>query len=356
MNRASLLTAVFAPLALLLAGGILWAGPLDPPAGPVSGTYKTLNEVEPRIAINASNTPGDADSLFRITAPGSYYLSGNISCVSGKAGIEIIAGDVTIDLMGFELRGVPGSLEGIRADSNVFSATIRNGAIRNWGLSGIDLVRSFIGIGCLIEDIQAASNGGDGIHASTDGVVRHCSTSSNAGNGIVTGIRCIVSQCVANSNTASGISVDAGCAVSDCLTAGNTGHGIIASDACRVEACTSSNNTLDGIRAQSDSRIVGNTCDGNGFGAGSGAGIFVLGGSDTRVEGNNCTDADFGIRVTSGGNVIVRNTCSGNTTNWNVTSGNVVLVILAATSGNTISGDAGGTAPGSTDPNANFTY
>ncbi|MCH8150310.1 MAG: hypothetical protein IH987_20420, partial [Planctomycetes bacterium] len=45
-------------------GGIIWvsAGNLNPPSGPVTPTMKTLTEVEPRIAINATNTPGDASS------------------------------------------------------------------------------------------------------------------------------------------------------------------------------------------------------------------------------------------------------------------------------------------------------
>ena len=62
-----------AALAAMLATIVL-AGPLTPPAGPVAPTPGP----EPRIPINATNTPGDADSLFRITQPGSYYLTGNL--------------------------------------------------------------------------------------------------------------------------------------------------------------------------------------------------------------------------------------------------------------------------------------
>ena len=54
-------------------GGIIWvsAGDLNPPAGPVTPTMKTLTEVEPRIAINAANTPGDVSSTFKMIEPGS---------------------------------------------------------------------------------------------------------------------------------------------------------------------------------------------------------------------------------------------------------------------------------------------
>lgn len=43
------------------------AGDLDPPAGPVTPTGR----FGPRTEINATNTPGDADSLFFIGQSGS---------------------------------------------------------------------------------------------------------------------------------------------------------------------------------------------------------------------------------------------------------------------------------------------
>ncbi len=78
---------------------------------------KSLTEVEPRIAINAANTPGDAGNLFIISQPGSYYLTGNINGVAGMHGIAISASGVTLDLSGFELRGSPGTLTGVNAGS-----------------------------------------------------------------------------------------------------------------------------------------------------------------------------------------------------------------------------------------------
>src|SRR6187397_293339 len=91
--------------ALVVACGLLFAGPMDPPAGPVTSTYKTLTEVEPRTAINAVNTPGDAQNVFRITQPGSYYLTGNVIAAGGKHGITVTVSNVTIDLNGFALDG-----------------------------------------------------------------------------------------------------------------------------------------------------------------------------------------------------------------------------------------------------------
>ena len=105
------------------------AGDLNPPAGAVAPTGR----FGPRTEINAINTPGDANSLFRITAPGSYYLGGNILGVVGKHAIEIAASGVTLDLMGFDLRDVPSSLDGVRVSVVAENVHIRNGSLRAWG-------------------------------------------------------------------------------------------------------------------------------------------------------------------------------------------------------------------------------
>jgi hypothetical protein len=61
------------------------------------------------------------------------------------------------------------------------------------------------------------------------------------------------------------------------------------------------------------------------------------------------------IDVDSAGNIIIRNTCSGNTNNWDVPAGNVILVMQATIAG-AVSGNCGGVSPGSTDPDANSSY
>jgi len=92
----------------------------------------------------------------------------------------------------------------------------------------------------------------------------------------------------------------------------------------------------------------------NGTKKDDGAGIYAASGN--RIEENVVSDNDVGIRVASGPNFIARNRARGNTQNWSVASGNVCLVVTATKTTGAISGDAGGVAPGSTDPNANFTY
>ena len=104
-----------------------------------------------------------------------------------------------------------------------------------------------------------------------------------------------------------------------------------------------------------NSTVRGNQCTLNGNSTNDGAGIHATG-SDNRIEDNNCSDADRGIDIDAAGNIIFRNTCSGNTLNWDVAAGNVCLVISGVAGLGAISGDSGGVSPGSTNPNANYTY
>lgn len=147
--------------ALAVVGTLVLAGPLSPPSGPIASTYKTLAEVEPRIAINATNTPGDALNSFIISQPGSYYLTGNITGVSGKSGIKITASNVTLDLNGFTLQGVSGSQYGILALVFPNNCTVRNGTVNGWDQSGVTISSpGGAGRGSIIESIHAYGNPG----------------------------------------------------------------------------------------------------------------------------------------------------------------------------------------------------
>src|ERR1039458_3298480 len=69
-------------------------GSLTPPPGPPGPTMKSLDQIEARTPI--SSVP------YTISAPGSYYLTGNLAVSSGTA-ITIAANQVTLDLNGFTL-------------------------------------------------------------------------------------------------------------------------------------------------------------------------------------------------------------------------------------------------------------
>lgn len=387
---------------------VVIAGPLNPPAGPVSSTYKTLTEIEPRIAINAANTRGDENSLYRITQPGSYYLTGNIVGVTGKHGIEVVASNVSIDLMGFELRGVAGSLNGIHIDGSNANMSVRNGSIVGWQGDGLN---AQAGAGTRLEAIACDDNLGRGIHAGggailkncaanrnglvgiessglsviegcvahingrsgfvtgTAEVIRHCSAAGNAGSGFEIDNSTTQEHCTAVSNTAGGVTagpnniirqssftnnslhgvtVDAGSLVEACAVSNNAGRGIIAASS-RVEGCIASSNLFEGIRTASFCTVLRNQCNDNGS-----VGIRIIG-TDSRVADNTCLGNAVGIDLDLAGNIAMRNVCAGNDTNWDVVNGNVCLVVQAMTTTG-FTGNAGGAAPGSTDPNANFSY
>src|SRR2546423_776646 len=79
-------------------------GSLTPPGAPAP-TMKALDEIEPRINLQASPAPASVDTTnanyhFIINQPGSYYLSANLG-VTKLNGIKINSQGVTLDLNGF---------------------------------------------------------------------------------------------------------------------------------------------------------------------------------------------------------------------------------------------------------------
>lgn len=365
------LTTLSATLALTLAAGFLVAGPLNPPAGSIAPTFKTLTEVEPRIVINAANTPGDADSLFRITAPGSYYLVGNIQGVTGKSGIEIATDSVSIDLNGFAMLGTSGSLAGITAPSRT-NVCVRNGTVRGWGAEGVnlyatndcranDLIVEFntthglrAGLGARIDRVTARGNS-TGISAASNSVI----TGSIAiGNwiGMDIGSHTLARDCVASDNTGDGYAGSGtGPAFENCAAVSNEGDGFSVSSHARVEGCVARFNKGNGISFGSYSHIVGNQSDNNGV-LGTGAGLFGAAGViRSRIEGNTCVGSDYGIWLLSPSNLVVGNRCSVNTVNFELASGNRVGMIVTLPTSGAISGNSGGNSAGS-DPVCNLAY
>jgi hypothetical protein len=381
MKLRSILTLLLAAPALALAG------PLDPPAGPIVPTPGP----EPRIAINNTNTPGDADSLFKITQPGSYYLAGNITGVVGKHGIEIASTGVTLDLNGFDLSGVAamGAFDGINVSTiGLTNITILNGSIRSWGDEGIDLGTVAVTIS-RIDGVSARGNAGNGILAGGTSTVTDCTATSNGGSGISTGITSHLTNCSASNNTSNGINATIASTLTGCSASTNTGFGIVVGNGgtasncsaydnasfgisvglsstaincsaysntgggffvstgssltncsaysnsgngivasfASIIGCTTRSNYIDGIQVSSSCIVRGNISALNGINTTAGANIHATG-SDNRIEENNCLSADFGVKVDAAGNFIVRNSGTGSTVEWEMVANNVVGPIL----------------------------
>lgn len=368
--RKSVVTA--STLALLMSAGMLVAGPLNPPAGPVQSSMKPLSEIEPRIALSQANTPGDADSVFRITQPGSYYLTGNMTVAAAKAGIEVDASNVTIDLNGFTITGQSGSLDGISNAGSARAVTVKNGVVESMGQGGVDLFYSNPqgAQNCLIEGVIARNNVKDGIRVN-DGVARSCQASGNVGSGIVAYLSydSAVESCVTTSNQGSGISISLG-TVTDCSSTGNTNSGINCGSGTVSKCQARANSTgisggsvsvLDcnvwqcglGIVVFYSGLIRGNTI--SDVAVGSTTGIRIHTKDGVRIEGNNIVRYGIGIELMTANNLVIGNSFRGCTTAVLAVAANRVGTIVTGASSAAINGSGGG-GLGITDPYANIVY
>ncbi len=204
------------------------------------------------------------------------------------------------------------------------------------------------GNGCTITDSTASSNlTAYGIYAFGQSVINGCSADNNTATyGIYATAGSSLTNCSASNNTATyGIYAHTGSTLTNCSARSNTSAatfsaGIGTGDGCTIAHCTASNNVStagtptsttgmgfslgadtiqnctasfnkgDGIRISNDTLVRDSTCVANGS-SGDGAGIHATS-SDNRIEGNNVTDNDRGIDVDQAGNVIIKNSASGN--------------------------------------------
>jgi hypothetical protein len=323
----------------LLFSSVAHAGPLSPPGAPVS-SYKTLVEVEPRVAITQEFTPGDANSVFSITAPGSYYLTGNVLGEVGKNGVKINAHNVTLDLNGFEIVGVPGSQDGIKAlggrNQHIF-----NGSIRDWVGEGIDST----GADGRYYNLYLYNNGNSGMEVGANSIVENCTARDNAWHGIQTGGLSRVEGCVLDGNGGDGIQIGNRGIVKDCLATGNNhgidvganttitecsvfsnSRGISGDTGVVVENCVAEFNSTDGIQINNGT-VVNCYADSNGW-----SGIIVF--STSIVRNNSCQDNNIDINVSGNENRIEDNLVSRNVDGFDV-SGDFNLIIRNYATGNT---------------------
>ncbi len=288
------------------------AGPLTPPSGPVTSTGKTLTEVEPRIAINATNTPGDADSVFKIIGPGNYYLTSNVLGQFAKHGIEIAAtvtGTVTIDLNGYQMVGGPDSQSGIaRSNAIPVRIVLKNGTVRNWEGSGVNLPNIE---GGTFEDVKFVNNIGAGL--------------------VTTHSRII--NCEASSNTGHGMSVEDGSVIEGCVARLNGQSGIYADHDGTIHNCEVSNNTLNGILVEYQGLVTNSSATSNGN-----IGIYLPRGgtADTCVATSN---AQGGFRAMAG---ILRACVANDNMNYGLSGGWTVFEECNAMDNNGVGFDGGG--------------
>ncbi len=341
---------------ILVAGGAL-AGPINPPAGPIAPTNKTLDEVEPRIPLSQETTPGDADSMFRIEEPGSYYLVDDIDIEAGKYGVIIVSDGVTLDLKGFTISATGSSLDGIRIGSP--NVRVHNGAIigvegggvwsfggrtildrvrvrscGSWGIycfgpesvvrgcsasncGGIEADTGGIYVlqrGSIIESSTADNNMAEGMYAVEASRILDSTSHSNTGIGIHTEDSCVISGCISFNNGDVGIQVGESSTAIGCAASDNQSTGISAGSRSVLETCTSSGNLLSGFRL-GRACIVRN-CDGSSNTEdGIVTPLATNNANSTIVDSVFSDNGAFGIRVGNGsvvrGCVVAQNGSAG---------------------------------------------
>ncbi len=271
-----------AALALALAGLLPESSPgqgLLAPAGSPTPTMRTLDQVEPRVLVNAANTPGNAANTFVISQSGSYLLGADVIGASGRNGIMITTDDVTIDLNGFSVNGTAGALIGITTNTAHRGVRIHGGRVSDWPAAGIVIT----GAGTTVSDVTVINSGAAIVLDQTNATrIFRCSASGINVSGSLT--TCLSADSVENctlqniSSTGTLTGVVAGTQASNCAlqtlsgttVTGISGGGQVLDSAVIIVTGTS----ITGITGSRISR-----CQATGMGNGSTTTLIGISGS-----------------------------------------------------------------------------
>jgi hypothetical protein len=336
VNAVALLAALAGVVGIAVIAS--QAGPLNPPAGPVSSTYKTLSDVQPRIPIQSlPPNQGPPVAQYAITADGSYYLTASIFGASTEPCIYIASNvaNVTIDLNGFTLDGHIGGAYAIFSDMAPGARlTVRNGSFVGWTaaaieagsqecqidslqLSGastaLDVGAGSIGHDCIIRTPQTGIIAGAGARLTDCTVIDPSNVAFSLGDG-ASAVRCSCHNGTGFTNT--GITTGNNAQVIECNILGTSVGIDVVGAACRVERCKVGQNTI-GIRAVVGNEIMDNTINAGVGGVGQG---IVLTDGYNRVQRNHIAAFATGILIQGAPNVVTSNALNGVATGIN-TSG-----------------------------------
>lgn len=312
-------------------------GSLTPPGAPAP-TMKTLAQIEPRTPI--------LTAPFTISAPGSYYLTTNLSVTTGNA-ITIAANGVTLDLSGFTISSTAASATGygILLSGGLQNLTIKNGFIQGGVINNGSGVYSGGGFAygirysssgptnVLVSRISVVGVLDDGIYLG-DGpsmVVESCTVATAGGKGILatiirgsSAVDCgsvaifgnQVTDCNGQStgstgldgntaNNCSGVSSGSGTIglsgsmICNCYGSSSSGTGL---SALTANNCYGSSSSGNGLNAQ-----VANNC--SGFSLNGGTGLYVY------YTADNCYGSSgSGTGLYSG---FTANNCKGHSASGN---------------------------------------
>jgi hypothetical protein len=168
-------------------------------AGPAAADVISLTQSK---AVAGNVTPGDTAGFpITISQPGSYRLDTNLTPGANKAGIEIKAPNVSIDLNGFALDGASVATVGIYGNAASISAAIRDGTITRFKSDGING-----NAGWEVERVRVVANGRYGIKVGNFFVLTNNIVRGNTSSGIYTNVSGVIQGNTVAENGATGIS------------------------------------------------------------------------------------------------------------------------------------------------------
>lgn len=281
-----------AAIAFVLTPAALQAGPINPPPGPVTSTYKTLTEVEPRTPISGP---------FTIASSGSYYLTGNITGAAGQDLITITSNYVTLDLNGFTINGGRTGIiiQPIIAVGNI---VIENGTIRSSGGSAIFATTASFGVetppitvrNLRIEDVSDAGIF-IGDKATVENVTISARSTSTTSSGITVGGASRITNSRVDGVALRGVLTGPSAVIDGLSITSAGGEGLRAGFSSRISNSTITN-AASGFHLNQYSTItsssVSNTRTGSGF-------IIDVGGTVKDCTANNIEGDAFSIGVGS---------------------------------------------------------
>ena len=350
---------------------VLAQGALTPPGAPAP-TMKTLTQVEPRIPIFTAP--------YTISVPGSYYLTTNV--VTTGNGVVIQTNNVTLDLMGFSIKGDAGfsdmgvSIVG-QTNAPCRNIVVRNGFLENLGY-GVYLRNTQ---GARIEYLSVSMLNRSGFAFASDengacngNTIANCSANFGGHNGLEMYARSdgqcngnMIIDCSFSGFSLNGVLFERGAGtcshnvLTRCVLIGNLSDGVEVYDYLNTgsvagntfESCTVSDNggygfRLGGVYGPCDgNRIYRCTVSGNVT-----RGIYLLGGSANVIENNLVTGtsgSSTGIYVSTAAgdrpNLIIQNTCIGQTNNFSIYGDNVYGPIVTTAGALSTTNGAAGLSP-----------
>lgn len=199
-------------------------------------------------------TPIDA-LPFTISAPGSYVVVQDltIDLNNGTDGIIINTDDVTINLCGYTIRGLPGSGDGILVNGNFENICIHDGIIKDWDDDGIDASQ---GDNLILKNLKLNQNGDDGINVDDEAVITDCIADENGGDGFQGDDNCTLTNCVADQSGENGFEFDNGTNFRGCISEDSGADGIEADQGSSFLNCTSRESGNDGFDAEEGSSFT----------------------------------------------------------------------------------------------------